>query len=122
MEQYVTGSVIRALREKKGLTQRQLAERLSVSDKTVSKWETGKGQPDISLLEPLAARLGVSGRNCCGANGWKTATGAPAYRGPASMSARCAATWFTPWARAVTAAAASPCRRWKRKHRMKPMR
>ncbi|MDY5095953.1 MAG: helix-turn-helix transcriptional regulator [Oscillospiraceae bacterium] len=41
MEQYVTGSVIRALREKKELTQRQLAERLSVSDKTVSKWETG---------------------------------------------------------------------------------
>ena len=41
MEQYVTGSVIRTLREKKGLTQRQLAERLSVSDKTVSKWETG---------------------------------------------------------------------------------
>ena len=41
MEQYLTGSVIRALREKKELTQRQLAERLSVSDKTVSKWETG---------------------------------------------------------------------------------
>ena len=41
MEQYVTGSVIRALREKKELTQRQLSERLSVSDKTVSKWETG---------------------------------------------------------------------------------
>ena len=41
MEQYVTGSVIRALREKKELTQRQLAERLSVSDKTVSQWETG---------------------------------------------------------------------------------
>ena len=60
MEQYVTGSVIRALREKKELTQRQLAERLSVSDKTVSKWETGKGLPDISLLEPLAAQLGVS--------------------------------------------------------------
>lgn len=41
MEQYVTGSVIRTLREKKGLTQRQLAERLLVSDKAVSKWETG---------------------------------------------------------------------------------
>ena len=41
MEQYVTGSVIRTLREKKGLTQRQLADRLLVSDKAVSKWETG---------------------------------------------------------------------------------
>lgn len=60
MKQYVTGGVIRALREKKGLTQRQLAERLLVSDKAVSKWETGKGLPDISLLEPLAAQLGVS--------------------------------------------------------------
>lgn len=44
MEQYVTGSVIRTLREKKGLTQRQLAERLLVSDKAVSKWETGVSQ------------------------------------------------------------------------------
>ena len=44
MEQYVTGSVIRTLREKKGLTQRQLADRLLVSDKAVSKWETGVSQ------------------------------------------------------------------------------
>lgn len=60
MEPYVTGSTIRQLREQKQLTQAQLAQRLSVSDKTVSKWETGKGLPDISLLEPLAAALGVS--------------------------------------------------------------
>lgn len=60
MDQYVTGGVIRALREKRKLTQLQLAEKLMVSDKTVSKWETGRGYPDISLLEPLAAALGVS--------------------------------------------------------------
>ena len=41
MNQYVTGETIRALREKKGYTQKQLAEILAVSDKTVSKWETG---------------------------------------------------------------------------------
>ncbi len=41
MDQYVTGGVIRALREKRKLTQLQLAEKLMVSDKTVSKWETG---------------------------------------------------------------------------------
>lgn len=57
---YVTGSVIRSLREKKGFTQKRLAELLLVSDKAVSKWETGKGLPDISLLEPLAGALGVS--------------------------------------------------------------
>ena len=55
MDRYVTGDVIRALREKKGMTQEALAQRLFVSAKAVSKWETGKGYPDISLLEPLAA-------------------------------------------------------------------
>lgn len=60
MEHYVTGAAIKALREKKGLTQKQLAETVLVSDKAVSKWETGKGLPDISLLEPLAQALGVS--------------------------------------------------------------
>jgi len=60
MNQYVTGAVIKELREKKHLTQAELAAQLCVSDKTVSKWETAKGYPDISLLEPLAAVLGVS--------------------------------------------------------------
>ena len=60
MTGYVTGGAIRALREKKGFTQKQLAERLMVSDKAVSKWETGRGLPDVTLLEPLAAVLGVS--------------------------------------------------------------
>ena len=41
MQSYVTGEVIRSLREKRWLTQRDLAQRLNVSDKTVSKWETG---------------------------------------------------------------------------------
>ncbi|MBQ9952452.1 MAG: helix-turn-helix domain-containing protein [Clostridia bacterium] len=60
MNQYVTGAMIRELREKKGLTQAELAEKLFVSDKTVSKWENGKGYPDISLLESLAQTLDVS--------------------------------------------------------------
>ena len=60
MDQYVTGAAIRALREKSRLTQAQLAEKLQVSDKTISKWETGKGYPDITLLEPLAKALSVS--------------------------------------------------------------
>ena len=60
MENYVTGAVIRRLREAKGLTQLQLAEKLDVTDKAISKWETGKGLPDISLIEPLSAALGVS--------------------------------------------------------------
>ena len=60
MNQYVTGAMIKRLRERRGLTQQQLAEKMTVSDKTVSKWETGRGYPDISLIEPLAAALGVS--------------------------------------------------------------
>lgn len=60
MNQYVTGTVIRELREKNRMTQLQLAERLGVSDKTVSKWETAKGYPDITLLEPIARVFRVS--------------------------------------------------------------
>ena len=60
MDNYATVTAIRTLREKQHLTQLQLAEQISVSDKTVSKWETGRGFPDISLLEPLAAALRVS--------------------------------------------------------------
>lgn len=60
MNQYVTGAMIKELREKKGLTQAELAERLFISDKTVSKWENAKGYPDISLLEPIAKIFGIS--------------------------------------------------------------
>ena len=60
MNPYITGPMIKRLREGHGMTQLQLAEKLNVSDKAISKWETGRGYPDISLLEPLAAALGVS--------------------------------------------------------------
>ena len=60
MDRYVTGAVIRKLREDKGMTQEELAEKIFVSSKAVSKWETGQGFPDISLLEPLADALGIS--------------------------------------------------------------
>ena len=60
MNQYVTGAVIRELREKNNMTQAELAEQLCVSDKTISKWETGKGYPDVSLLEPIVQVFGVS--------------------------------------------------------------
>lgn len=60
MNTYVTGATIKMLREKRNLTQGTLAERIGVSSKTISKWETAKGLPDISLLQPLAKALGVS--------------------------------------------------------------
>lgn len=60
MNQYITGAAIKQLREQKKMTQLQLAEILGVSDKTVSKWETAKGYPDITLLEPIADAFGVS--------------------------------------------------------------
>ena len=60
MDRYVTGAVIRRLREKKKITQEELAGMIHVSGKAVSKWETGQGFPDISLLEPLAKALDIS--------------------------------------------------------------
>ena len=60
MDTYITGSTIRELREAKNLTQAELARRIGVCSKAVSKWETAKGLPDISLIEPLSEALGVS--------------------------------------------------------------
>ena len=60
MNTYVTGATVKQLREAKHIIQAELAERIGVSSKTVSKWETGKGLPDISLLQPLAQALGIS--------------------------------------------------------------
>ena len=60
MNTYVTGTTIRNLREDRRMTQAELAEKLGVSSKTVSKWETAKGLPDITLLQPLAQALGIS--------------------------------------------------------------
>lgn len=60
MDHYVTGTAIRQLRERKNMTQTQLAEQINVSPKTISKWETAKGLPDISLLDSIAHALSVS--------------------------------------------------------------
>lgn len=57
---YVTGKIIKELREKRKITQKELAERINVSDKTVSKWETEKGLPDVAIIEELAKALGTS--------------------------------------------------------------
>lgn len=54
------GVFITELRKEKGLTQKQLAERLFVSDKTVSKWERGLSMPNVALLLPIAEALGVT--------------------------------------------------------------
>ena len=59
MDREKIGRLLRGLRLEKGLTQRQLAERLHLSDRTVSKWERGGGVPDVSLLGPLSGILGV---------------------------------------------------------------
>ena len=57
---YIAGETIKRLREKKKLTQKELAEKLMVSDKTISKWETNKGLPDLCILSDLANALSVS--------------------------------------------------------------
>lgn len=58
--QYISGKLLRTLREGRRMTQRELAELLCVSDKTISKWETERGLPDLTILPELAAALGVS--------------------------------------------------------------
>ena len=60
LNSYVTGNTIKTLREQRNMTQTELAEQIGVSSKTISKWETAKGLPDISLLQPLAQALGIS--------------------------------------------------------------
>lgn len=60
MDNMQFGAFVAQLRKEKGLTQKELADLLNVTDKAVSKWETGKGFPDVKLLEPLARALGVS--------------------------------------------------------------
>ena len=60
MNNYITSKIIKELREQQNLTQLELANKINVSDKTISKWETGKGLPDISLIEPLSKVLKVS--------------------------------------------------------------
>ncbi len=60
MDREQFGKFVLELRKEKGLTQKELADKLYVSDKTVSKWECGKGMPDISMLVPLGEILGVS--------------------------------------------------------------
>lgn len=60
MDTYITADTIRALRGRAKMTQSQLAQEIGVTDKAVSKWETGHGLPDITLLEPLAKTLKVS--------------------------------------------------------------
>lgn len=60
MDQIKTGKFIAQLRKEQGLTQRELADKISVSDKAISKWETGKGSPDVSSMQPLCEALGIS--------------------------------------------------------------
>lgn len=60
MDHQKTGTLIAARRNELGLTQKELAKQLNISDRTISKWERGAGFPDISLLEPLADALGLT--------------------------------------------------------------
>ena len=118
MDHYITGAAIKALRERCGLTQTQLADQLCVSDKTVSKWETGRGLPDITLLEPLAAALHVSlpellsGEVITNANRSANLLRSRLYVCPICGN-------ILP-ARRASAAAASLCPRWRQKHPTTP--
>ena len=60
MDNYITGTLIKKLRESRKMTQEELADKVCVSSKAVSKWETGRGFPDIGLIESLAKALDIS--------------------------------------------------------------
>lgn len=60
MDQKKTGAFIARMRKEKGLTQAELADMLLISDKTISKWETGKGLPEVSLMLPLCEKLDIT--------------------------------------------------------------
>ena len=60
MEKLSIGQAVAGLRKRRGITQRELAEQLSVNDKTVSKWEREQNLPDVALLPRLAEVLGIS--------------------------------------------------------------
>lgn len=60
MDQVKTGCFIAQCRKEKNMTQRQLADVLGISDKTISKWETGKGLPEAGCMVPLCEALGIS--------------------------------------------------------------
>ncbi len=60
MDQRRIGKFISQIRKEKGLTQRELADKLFISDKTISKWECGNGLPEISLMLPLCEILGIT--------------------------------------------------------------
>ena len=60
MDQIKIGKFIADTRKERNITQRQLADALHISDKTVSKWERGKGLPKVSLMLPLCEELGIS--------------------------------------------------------------
>ena len=60
MDYKKTGNLIKKIRKERNMTQMELAESLGVTDRTISKWETGRGFPDVSLLKPLAETLGIT--------------------------------------------------------------
>ena len=60
MDQCKIGKFIREMRNKKKMTQQELAEKIGVTDRAISKWENGRGLPDIALLIPLAKELNIT--------------------------------------------------------------
>lgn len=111
MNSYITGSTVKRLREAKGMTQAVLAEKLCVSSKAVSKWETGKGLPDITLVEPLAKALGVSVMELMSGDTVTNKNKAGNMLRSGSMSARSAEISFIRPETLSLAAAESHCRR-----------
>lgn len=75
MDQEKIGVFISTLRKEQGMTQQQLADAIGVSNKTISKWECGKGMPELALIVPLCHILKLVLMSSCQVNiCWKTVT------------------------------------------------
>ncbi|MDD6387507.1 MAG: helix-turn-helix transcriptional regulator [Bacilli bacterium] len=60
MNQEKIGNYILELRKEKNMAQQELADKIGVTDKAISKWENGRGMPDLSLMKPLCKELGIT--------------------------------------------------------------
>ena len=108
MNPTVIGACIKKMRKKNQLTQTQLAEQIGVSSKAISKWETAKGLPDVSLLKPLAGVLGISVEELMAGEAAMNQNRSCHMLRSRFYAVPCAITSFMPPVRHISAAAALP--------------
>lgn len=101
MDTMKTGSYLAALRKGAGMTQQEVADRLGVSNKTISKWESGGGFPDIAILPALAELYGVTADDILAGETVRGTTGGHQVEQYLARRANCAGASAMRWRRCV---------------------